>query len=204
VTKAVDALTTRALYELGERDLAENRAAGLENKAEALKDTDVRWHFIGHVQRNKARRILALAEVLHSLDSLVLAQTVARICAEEGWQRQVYLQVNLTGEEAKHGMHASECQAALETVAHSPHLELLGLMGMGPLHPTPDHSAATVFASLANRGLQLQSADPSRFVEGRCGLSMGMSADLEAAVSAGSTCLRIGTDLFRSAQEAAL
>lgn len=200
VTKAVDAATTRALYELGERDLAENRAPGLEDKAKALEDTDVRWHFIGHVQRNKARRVLRRAQVMHSVDSLALTAALARICEEENWQRQIYLQLNLTGEQAKHGMQAAECEEALALAVESDHLQVLGLMCMGPLAPTPECNADSVFRSLGSLAQRLEIEDADRFVEGHCGLSMGMSSDLESAVNAGSTCLRVGSDLYLDAQ----
>jgi len=196
VTKAVDPATTRALYELGERELAENRAQALEDKASALEDTDVRWHFIGHLQRNKARRVLKRAEVMHSVDSMALTTALARICAEENWQRQIYLQLNLTGEEAKHGMQAGECEEALALAVESDHLQVLGLMGMAPLNPTGGCNADSVFRSLGTLAQQLEFDGASRFVTGHCGLSMGMSSDLEAAISAGSTCLRIGSDLY--------
>ncbi|HIK59997.1 MAG TPA: YggS family pyridoxal phosphate-dependent enzyme [Planctomycetes bacterium] len=200
VTKAVDQATTRALYDLGERELAENRAQALEDKASALDDTEVRWHFIGHLQRNKARRVLKWAEVMHSVDSMALTAALVRICADENWQRQIYLQLNLTGEDAKHGMQATECREALALAVESDHLQVLGLMGMAPLHPTDGCSTDSVFRSLGVLAGQLESEGASRFATGHCGLSMGMSSDLEAAVSAGSTCLRIGSDLYAASE----
>jgi len=204
VTKAVDHATTRALYDLGERELAENRAQALEDKASALDDTDVRWHFIGHLQRNKARRVLKRAEVMHSVDSMALTSALARICAEENWQRQIYLQLNLTGEEAKNGMQAAECEEALAVAGESNHLQVLGLMGMAPLTPTNKCDADTVFHSMSHLARQFESEDASRFADGHCGLSMGMSSDLESAVSAGSTCLRIGSDFYLESEGSAL
>ena len=204
VTKAVDQATTRALYELGERELAENRAQSLEEKASALDDTDVRWHFIGHLQRNKARRVLKRAEVVHSVDSMALTSALARICAEENWQREIYLQLNLTGEEAKHGMQTGECEEALALAVEADHLQVLGLMGMAPLAPTDECSADSVFHTMNQLARQLESDGASRFATGNCGLSMGLSSDLEAAVSAGSTCLRIGSDLYAESAEGAL
>jgi hypothetical protein len=160
----------------------------------------VRWHFIGHLQRNKARRVLKRAEVMHSVDSMALTTALARICAEENWQRQIYLQLNLTGEDAKHGMQASECREALALAVESDHLQVLGLMGMAPLNPTGGCSADSVFRSLGTLARQLESESASQFVTGHCGLSMGMSSDLETAVSAGSTCLRIGSDLYAESE----
>lgn len=201
VTKAVDHATTRALYELGERELAENRAQALEEKAAALNDMDVRWHFIGHLQRNKARRVLKRAEVMHSVDSMALTSALARICAEENWQRQIYLQLNLTGEDAKHGMQVAECEEALALAGESDHLQVLGLMGMAPLAPTDQCNADSVFKSMGHLARQFESENASQFAAGHCGLSMGMSSDLESAVSAGSTCLRIGSDLYVESEE---
>ncbi len=201
VTKAVNWKTTRALIDLGQLDLAENRLDGLQSKTQCLAQESsppaVTWHFIGHLQRNKARKVLGLAHTIHSIDSLALAETTARICVEEGWDRKVYLQLNLTGEATKYGMQSTECAQALKTLASCPQVRILGLMGMGPLQPRPTCDAASTFRELSHLARSWQSKQPDAFEGGRCGLSMGMSSDLEQAVQAGSTCLRIGSDLYR-------
>ena len=232
VTKAVDAATARALALLGELELAENRADGLEAKALALEGSGVRWHFIGHLQSNKAARVVRHARVIHSVDSARLVSTLERLAGEQGRMLAIYLQVDFTGEATKHGMDRDQLAQALAVAGQSRSLELLGLMAMAPLHVTPVHetpvqgtpeqrtpeqrtigqrtpeqrtigqgtvgrAALGVFERVASLAAELEASDASRFVDGRCQLSMGMSGDLEQAVRAGSTCVRVGGALFR-------
>lgn len=192
VTKSVSADVARVLVRLGEHELAENRAGGLAAKAAALPE--VRWHFVGHLQRNKARRVARLAEVLHGVDSPRLVATLGRVAAEEDRRLAVYLQVDFTGERAKHGMDEPALREALDAAAEAPNLQVLGLMAMAPLEPRPGRDAAAVFGRVAELAARLRDERPDDLGPG---LSMGMSADLEAAVAAGSTCVRVGRDLFR-------
>jgi pyridoxal phosphate enzyme (YggS family) len=192
VTKAVPIEVAAALASLGETELAENRADGLERKAAALPD--VRWHFIGHLQRNKARRVVRCAHVLHSVDSPRLAEALARLAEEEERDLDLYLQVDFTGEATKQGMGEADLLEALELVAAAPRLRALGLMAMAPLSTREGHDAAAVFARVTALAARLHAERPDELCTG---LSMGMSADLEVAVAAGSTCVRVGTDLYR-------
>lgn len=185
VTKAVDLDVTRALMELGETDLAENRVTGLEEKAAALEG--VRWHFIGHLQRNKARRVVRHAAVIHSVDSLRLVETLERLAGEEGRSLDVFLQVDFTGDEAKHGMDEVELREALTAACEAAALTPVGLMAMAPREGRPE----PVFERVSSLASELRSSGLGTE------LSMGMSSDLEAAIAAGSTCVRIGTDLYR-------
>lgn len=197
VTKAVDLVTTRALAQLGELELAENRADSLEAKALALEGQGIRWHFIGHLQRNKARRVVRHASVIHSVDSTRLVETLERSAREENRVLAIYLQVNFTGEDTKHGLHEDRLAEALTAVGRSAHLELLGLMAMAPLHESAERGAREVFERVATLAAELERTDASRFVDSRCRLSMGMSGDLDEAVRAGSTCVRVGGALFQ-------
>ena len=203
VTKAVQPDVARALVALGPRDLGENRVDELERKAAALgaATREVRWHFVGHLQTNKARRVARIADVVHSVDSVRLARFLGRVAAEEGRRLAVYLQVALTGEATKHGLDEAVLDEAVDAVAGAPALELAGLMAMGPRGAAPE-ATSEVFARAAALARDLEArhgADRppgARFAGGRVGLSMGMSGDLEAAIAAGSTCVRIGSDLF--------
>ncbi len=192
VTKAVSIEVASALVSLGQSDLAENRAEGLEAKAAAIEG--VRWHFIGHLQRNKARRVVRHATVIHSVDSPRLVETLARLAAEDQRSLQIYMEVGFTEDETKHGMDEQTLDAALDAAAASPDLEVLGLMAMAPRLERPGHDAATVFGRTANVSAKIRAQRPGVLGPG---LSMGMSSDLEAAVAAGSTCVRIGRDLYR-------
>ncbi|MEZ5980374.1 MAG: YggS family pyridoxal phosphate-dependent enzyme [Planctomycetota bacterium] len=200
VTKSVGPRVAGALHELGQEDLAENRLQELERKCDALgtaaRDAAApRWHFVGHLQRNKARRALTLASVVHSVDSLELLGTLARVAAEEGLRRSVFLQVKLADEENKGGLRPDELEAALDAAGRATGLSLRGLMVMAPLVEGDGArtAAASVFAELASLA-RLHGDRP--WETGRALLSMGMSDDLEEAVAAGSDVLRIGRALF--------
>ncbi|MHC4378162.1 MAG: alanine racemase, partial [Planctomycetota bacterium] len=156
-----------------------------------------RWHFIGRIQRNKARRIARLADELHGVDSLALVETLERVCAEEGRRPRIYLQLKLADDPAKGGLTPAELTPVFEAARAADHLELAGLMTMPPFLDDPAENLALAercFRQLAECAATLPG---EAFADGRPLLSMGMSADLEAAVAAGSDWLRIGRALFR-------
>lgn len=199
VTKSVTPEVAHGLYLAGQRDFGENRLAELEAKRgwfEAQGASDARWHFLGHLQRNKARRVLRLAQTIHSVDSLALIEALERLAAEEGQRPAVFLELALTGEANKTGFPAAELPAALDALFAARHLEARGLMAMAPLAGEPAAqrtAAALTFAELARLAAQ---TDGRPWAAGRAELSMGMSNDWPAAVAAGSDWLRIGTALF--------
>ncbi len=199
VTKAVDAQTTANLFDLGEREFAENRADNLVAKAQDLSDRGMqpRWHFIGPLQRNKVRRVLRWASVLHSVHSPALLEALQRIAKEEDRSLQVYLQAHLSGDSAKQGFAPNELIEAALLTSRSSHLQLLGVMAMGPLDDPGGLGTQRVFGGCAELARQLESHDGVDLLDGRCRLSMGMSGDLEWAVPAGSTLVRVGSALFR-------
>lgn len=201
VTKSVDAVTTAALVRSsGVQDLAENRAQRLVDKAMALGALDPApvWHFIGHLQRNKVRRVLEHAHVLHSVDSLRLAEAVVRISGELQRTIDVFVEVNLTGEPEKHGHFPDELEPTLDALAASDHVRVLGLMAMGPLAGRGARSTKEVFADAAALAARVEAErGAATFHQGRCQLSMGMSGDLELAVAHGSTHVRVGSALFQ-------
>jgi pyridoxal phosphate enzyme (YggS family) len=192
VTKSVDVSVAQALFELGETQLAENRLPSFDAKLAAFPAAPT-WHFIGHVQRNKARRVVERAAVIHSLDSLRLVEHVARIAAELELRRTVYLQVKIADEESKHGLAPAELVPAIEAVLEAPSLQLAGLMSMAPLcgGATPEERRAAA-ADTFHQTRQLA----ARWPELHLGLSMGMTGDFEEAIHAGSTAVRIGSAFF--------
>jgi len=202
VTKSVPAETAMALFDLGCQDLGENRADALvETHATFLATGRIaRWHFIGHLQRNKVRRVLRVAHAIHSVDSLALYETLARCAREERRFPGLYLQLKLAAESAKGGLAVELLPELLARAVGGP-LPLLGLMTMAPLHAEPERArreARAVFERLAALATTLA---PSAFVGGRVRLSMGMSQDFEEAVRAGATTVRIGSQLFEGTSE---
>jgi PLP dependent protein len=201
VTKSVDAARAAELLELGLCNLAENRADELERKRAwfAERGLQARWHCIGHVQRNKARRIARACAEVHSVDSVALHDVLARVCEEEGRVLGLWLQVKLWPEPDKGGFSPSELRALVERGARSEAVSWLGLMTMAPLiadEHASRRAAREVFAGLRELAAAL---DPARFAAGRARLSMGMSSDFELAVEAGADVVRIGSALFSDA-----
>lgn len=202
VTKTVDPSVALALTDLMAQPahLGENRAEVLDLKRTAFREAgqSARWHFIGHIQRNKARRIIERSDVLHSVDSVRLAQTVVRLTEELDRSLEVFVEVNLTGETEKHGLAPEEVRSVLDELAASDRVQVAGLMAMGPgrgLREVDD-----VFADVAQLADELQNSTPAAFMNGTCRLSMGMSGDLEAAVRHGSSYVRVGSALFEGVQ----
>jgi len=195
VTKSADPRLTLELARAGELELAENRVSGLEEKAShlAAEGIEVRWHFIGHLQRNKARRVLKIARVIHSVDSLRLIESLGRIARDEELRPAIYLEVLLTGEEEKSGLDPDEIDAALTAVAEAGCFALMGIMVMGPRDSARTKEVFNQGETLAQA---LQAAHPEAFDDGLCRLSMGMSADLELAVQAGTSLVRVGSAFF--------
>ena len=192
VTKYVDDEVTRALAELGCLDLGESRSQQLWHKAGSLADLPIRWHMIGHLQRNKARRTVSLLSVLHSGDSQRLLETTA---AE--WQGQkplpVLLEVNISEDAAKHGFAPAEMEPALEAAARLGQLRVIGLMGMASLEGGRDQ-AQRDFAALRELRDKLRSSCPPEASLDE--LSMGMSDDFDVAIREGATMVRVGSTLF--------
>ena len=192
VTKYVNDDLTRALTEFGCHDLGESRPQQLWHKAEALVDLPIRWHMIGHLQRNKARRTIPLLSVLHSGDSLRLLETAA---AEWPGPKPlpVLLEVNISGDAAKHGFAPEAMASALEAAAQITSLKVIGLMGMGSLQGGRDR-AQRDFAALRELRDQLRGSCPPEASLDE--LSMGLSDDYDVAIREGATMVRVGSTLF--------
>jgi pyridoxal phosphate enzyme (YggS family) len=188
VTKSVSPERAAELAALGQTDLGENRADELERKAAWFAERGIRarWHFLGHLQRNKVRRVAAVADVLHSLDSIALAVELERAAGELGRTLEVFVQLKLAPEEAKTGLDPAQLPALLGALAGLRNLRFAGLMAMAPLQPDPD-AARSVFRELARR---------ARALGPQCRTSMGMSGDFELAIAEGADVVRVGSALF--------
>ena len=192
VSKTHPAERVRSAHALGHRAFGENRVQELAAKARELADlADLRWHAIGSLQTNKVKDLLRVPglALLHSLDRTALADELQRALAASGRRLPVLLQLHATDEPTKHGCTPTAASALLAHVqARCPALAVGGVMAMGPLVGDPRPAFDLVVATLGR--LRAASGLPLPV------LSLGMSGDLEAAVAAGSTLVRIGSALF--------
>lgn len=194
VTKYVDAATTKQLYNAGARCLGENRPQVLEQKANELSDLGIEWHMIGNLQRNKVKRTLAHASLIHALDRDSLVGSVAKEAAAQDRTVRCLLEVNVSGEESKHGYSPDEVAAAIELIVTLPSIKLEGLMCMAGL-AGDDDDARREFAML--REIRDAHADVRTDNVDLRELSMGMSGDFEVAIEEGATIVRVGSALYR-------
>ncbi|HEX2874775.1 MAG TPA: YggS family pyridoxal phosphate-dependent enzyme [Polyangiaceae bacterium] len=192
VSKTHPAAAIREAYAEGQRDFGENYVQELLQKAEELRDlSDLRWHLIGHLQRNKARHVAALVSLLHTVDSAELGRELAKRLtgAAPGRKLEVLVEVSIAGEAQKHGVAPENLTELLSAIEAEPALSLRGLMCVPPLTEDPADSRP-FFDALAR--LRDQHGGARRLPE----LSMGMTHDLEHAVAAGATLVRVGTAIF--------
>ena len=175
----------------GQTLFGENRVQEARAKM-PLVSSRARWHFIGHLQKNKVRQALPVFEMLHSVDCLALARDVQRIAEEDGQRPRVLLEVNVAGEGSKFGFKPAWLDAEIETViAEMPRLDVRGLMAIPPLARNAEESRR-YFAALR----ELRDGLQERLRVGLPELSMGMSGDYEVAIEEGATLVRVGTAIF--------
>ena len=192
VTKTVGLNRLQEAVMAGQTIFGENYVQEARAKIAAL-GPGLAWHFIGHLQSNKARGAVELFDLIHSVDRLRLAQALDQAASRLGKVQPILLQVNLAGEETKSGAAPEETQNLLSEISKMPHLKVLGLMTMPPWFPDPEEVRPYFRAlrELRDRLLALN------LVEGDLSeLSMGMTGDFEAAVAEGATLVRIGTAIF--------
>jgi pyridoxal phosphate enzyme (YggS family) len=198
ITKTHPAETLRAAIDLGLHDLGENRVQEAEDKIVEVGRSAARWHLVGHLQANKARRAVGLFDVIHSLDSAALARRLDRMCVEENRESlDVLVQVDLGGEATKSGIEAAQLPVLLATLKECPRLRLIGLMTLPPYFEDADCSRPFFKALRELRDeLHKQGHFGSGISSGKGELSMGMSHDFEVAIAEGATMIRVGTALF--------
>lgn len=190
VSKTHPAAAVAALAALGVRDFGESRLQEAKAKIPACP-ARLRWHLIGHLQTNKARDAVALFDLIHSVDSLRLAEELQRQADKQARRVRVLLEVNVAGEATKFGWPPDAMLAELGAVNALPRLEIHGLMGMAPWSLDPER-ARPFFRRLR----ELRAECEQRLGAPLPVLSMGMSGDFEVAVEEGSTLVRVGTALF--------
>jgi pyridoxal phosphate enzyme (YggS family) len=186
VSKTFTAEDVAEAYAAGQRLFGESRQQEAAPKI-AVLPADIGWHFIGGLQRNKARKVLADFVCIHSIDSLRLAEHLDRIAGEEGKRPQVYLEVNVAGEDTKGGFSPDELATSSSSLAGLRNLEILGLMAI-----PPEGDSRRWFSATRELRDQLRGSTGLALP----GLSMGMSGDFEDAIAEGATIVRVGSALF--------
>lgn len=190
VSKKQDAEKVRAVFDAGQPIFGESRVQEARAKIPLLPAA-ARWHFVGHLQKNKIRHALPLFELFHSVDSLALAQDLERIAEEEGLRPRVLLEVNVAGEASKIGFGPAELREQLEELLLLVKLNIEGLMIIPPLAPDPEQSRQ-YFVMLRELRDEVEREFGLKLPE----LSMGMSNDYGVAIEEGATFVRVGTAIF--------
>lgn len=191
VTKYVDVATTEALVKTGIQHIGENRVDKFLEKYQALKEYDLTWHLIGSLQRRKVKDVINLVDYFHALDSVKLAQEIQKRAEHP---IKCFLQVNISGEESKHGFAPDELDDVLAEIAQLDKIEIVGLMTMAPFEASQEE-LQDIFSKTHQLQKQLEKKQLKNkpFSE----LSMGMSRDFEVAIANGATYVRIGTSFFK-------
>ena len=190
ITKTHPAERVREAIEAGQTLFGESRVQEARAKIPELP-SNVRWHFVGHLQKNKIRQALPLFEIIHSVDSLGLAQEMNRIADEEGMHPRVLLEVNVAGEGSKCGLSPDKLREQMEDLLALPRLSILGLMTIPPLAEEAEASRK-YFVQLRELRDRLQTEFRVDFGQ----LSMGMTQDFPIAIEEGATLVRVGTAIF--------
>ena len=193
VSKTVAPEAVREALEAGVTILGENYVQEAREKFQALLQYTVSWHFIGHLQSNKAKYAVRLFDLIHSVDSLKLARELDKQAAKVGKTQQILVQVNISGEDTKSGIAADEATDLISAISRMNHLSVQGLMTMPPYFYQPE-KVRPVFAALR----KLRDEIEGRRIPNVCmsELSMGMTGDFEVAIREGATLVRIGTAIF--------
>jgi len=193
VTKTVPTDAIRTLLAAGQTDIGENRARQLRDRSRQLEGAGVRWHMIGRLQRNKVKYVVPTCTMIHSVDSLRLAEEIEKRAARAETIAAGLLEVNVAGEEQKGGVAPDEAPALASRIAALPHVDLAGLMTMAPLVDDAEETRPVFAATRELLARINREADLPRPLEE---LSMGMTQDFEVAVEEGATIVRIGSALF--------
>lgn len=191
VTKYVDVATTEALVKTGIQHIGENRVEKFLEKYQALKDYDLTWHLIGSLQRRKVKDVINLVDYFHALDSVKLAQEIQKRAEHP---IKCFLQVNISGEESKHGFAPDEVDDVLAEIAQLDKIEIVGLMTMAPFEASQEE-LQDIFSKTHQLQKQLEKKQLKNMPFSE--LSMGMSRDFAVAVANGATYVRIGTSFFK-------
>ena len=185
----------RAAIDAGHRDFGENYIQEAMEKIDSLGKESARWHFIGHLQSNKARFAVKYFDLIHTVDKLKLAREIGKQAAKIGKTQDILLQINIAEEETKSGAGAGEVIDLARQISELEHVSLRGLMCMPPFFADPE-DARGYFRAVKTISLEIRDMDlPGVEMEH---LSMGMSNDFAVAIEEGATLVRVGTAIFGS------
>lgn len=179
-------------YEAGVRDFGENKVQELVDKYEALPK-DIRWHMIGHLQRNKVKYLVGKVYLIHSVDSLRLAQEIQKEAEKKQTEVNILVEVNVAGEESKFGSSREETLRLVEEIALLPSVHIQGLMTVAPYVEDPEENRV-IFANLRQLAVDIKQENIDNV--NMHVLSMGMTGDYQVAVEEGATYVRVGTGIF--------
>ena len=191
ITKYVDVATTEALVKTGIQHIGENRVDKFLEKYQALKEYELTWHLIGSLQRRKVKDVINFVDYFHALDSVKLAQEIQKRAEHP---IKCFLQVNISGEESKHGFAPDELDDVLAEIAQLDKIEIVGLMTMAPFEASQEE-LQDIFSKTHQLQKQLEKKQLKNMPFSE--LSMGMSRDFEVAIANGATYVRIGTSFFK-------
>ncbi|MDI3473206.1 MAG: dependent protein [Thermotogaceae bacterium] len=191
VSKNMPTEAIKIAYEAGLRIFGENRAQEAREKVESLKDLDIKWHFIGRLQRNKVKYVVNFSELVHSVDSFELLLEIDKRARKISKVQNILLEVNISGEETKAGLNPDAIDDIVEKALKLENIKLRGFMTMAPFVEDPEE-VRWVFKSLR----ELRDRISQKYNLKNLELSMGMSNDFEVAIEEGATMVRIGTAIF--------
>ena len=188
VSKTHPSQSLREMYQAGQRSFGENYLQEALTKIDELQDLEIEWHFIGHVQRNKTKHLAEKFDWVHGVDRLIIAERLSSQRMDSRKPLNICIQVNIDGQDSKDGCQPDEVAELVKQISQLPNIRLRGLMVI----PAPENHAAFADAKVLFEQVKAQHAQPQDWDT----LSMGMSGDLDVAIAAGSTMVRVGTALF--------
>ena len=192
VSKTKPSSDIKALYDIGVRDFGENKVQELCDKYDELPK-DIKWHLIGHLQTNKVKYIVDKVYLIHSVDSIHLAQQIEHECEKKNVDVNILIQVNVAKEDTKFGLMAEDVMSMIETISKLPHIHIKGLMTIAPYTENPEENRPyfkkikELSVDIAKENIDNVSMDM---------LSMGMTGDYMVAIEEGATLVRVGTGIF--------
>jgi hypothetical protein len=189
-TKPVDML--RTVYDCGIRDFGENKVQELCDKMDVLPD-DIKWHMIGHLQTNKVKYIVDRTELIHSVDSVHLAEEIQRQAQKKGVTVPILIEVNIAEEASKFGIHKEDTIAMVREIAALDHLKIKGLMTIAPFVENPEDNRL-YFREIKQLSVDIKNQNIDNVDMDV--LSMGMTGDYMVAIEEGATLVRVGTGIF--------